>query len=305
MIRRNDKTPLEELDSRLAAIRDRVRGVASGHATGLYLCGRPGTSKTHTVRYTLSKSQIRYSYSNGHLTPDGLFDLLATYPDSVIILDDITQILKSQKAVQYLLAALGNPTDGGERVICRQTLFGVEQVWFKGGIILISNLELQGDATIDAIRSRIQSIKYDPSDEQLEALIIHLANQGLQDLRSTICLEVAAYTLEECRRLQVRPEVRLYVDKALPDYRLWATGDTELDWRDLITSSIKQGATDPRHTPQTGMTRAEQVAADRQLAAEIVARHETRQGRCKAWREATGKSERVLYRHIATLPKPR
>ena len=59
-------------------VRDLTRGVARQYATGLYLFGRPGTAKTHTVRGLLER-EIRepYTYQRGHLTPMGLFELIA------------------------------------------------------------------------------------------------------------------------------------------------------------------------------------------------------------------------------------
>ena len=41
---------LAELNRRQGVVRDYVRGVARQYATGLYLFGRPGTAKTHTLR---------------------------------------------------------------------------------------------------------------------------------------------------------------------------------------------------------------------------------------------------------------
>ena len=60
---------LSELNRRQAIVRDYVRGVARQYATGLYLFGRPGTSKTHTVRAVM-EGEIRepYTYQRGHLT---------------------------------------------------------------------------------------------------------------------------------------------------------------------------------------------------------------------------------------------
>lgn len=46
---------LADLGRRQAIVRDNVRGVARQYATGLYLFGRPGTAKTHTVRRVLEK----------------------------------------------------------------------------------------------------------------------------------------------------------------------------------------------------------------------------------------------------------
>ena len=81
--------PLTELQQRQAVIRDRVRGVARRHYAGFYLHGRPGTSKTHTVKTTLDDLDIPYEYHLGHLTPMGLFDLLAQQHDRILVLDDV------------------------------------------------------------------------------------------------------------------------------------------------------------------------------------------------------------------------
>jgi hypothetical protein len=42
----------------------------------------------------------------GHLTPIGLFELIAGHADEVIVLDDLTAVLKSDVALQILLSAL-------------------------------------------------------------------------------------------------------------------------------------------------------------------------------------------------------
>ena len=99
---------LAELRRRQAIVRDYVRGVAREYATGLYLFGRPGTAKTHTVRAVL-EHEIKeiYTYQRGHLTPMGLFELIAANRDDVIVLDDLGAVLKSDVALQILLVGLG------------------------------------------------------------------------------------------------------------------------------------------------------------------------------------------------------
>ena len=107
---------LAELNRRQAIVRDYVRGVARQYATGLYLFGRPGTAKTYTVRAVL-EGEIRepYTYQRGHLTPMGLFELIAGHPDGVIVLDDLGAVLKSDVALQILLSALEHPTSRDRR----------------------------------------------------------------------------------------------------------------------------------------------------------------------------------------------
>src|SRR4051794_7588078 len=114
---------LAELWRRQALIRDHVRGVAFGYSTGLYLYGPPGTAKTQTVRSVLeTRVKEIYAYQRGHVTPMGLFELLADPRDEVIVLDDLSNILASSTAVQVLLAALedGSGPDRGRRAEYRR-----------------------------------------------------------------------------------------------------------------------------------------------------------------------------------------
>ena len=82
----NRRPLLAELRERQGIVRDYIRGVARQYDTGLYLFGRPGTAKTHTVRSVLEE-EIReiYVYQRGHLTPVGLFELIAEHPEEVIV----------------------------------------------------------------------------------------------------------------------------------------------------------------------------------------------------------------------------
>ena len=52
---------LADLKGRQAIVRDYVRAVARQYANGLYLFGRPGTAKTHTVKAVLDR-EIREIY---------------------------------------------------------------------------------------------------------------------------------------------------------------------------------------------------------------------------------------------------
>jgi hypothetical protein len=66
----------DELMRQIKIVKDRVRGVVKGTYNGLYLYGRPGTSKSFSICSTLDTLGVKYEYSNGHLTPIGLFDLI-------------------------------------------------------------------------------------------------------------------------------------------------------------------------------------------------------------------------------------
>ena len=298
---------LEELNRRLAVVRDRVRGVALGHHTGFYLFGRPGTGKTHIVRKTLAGLDIPYYYHDGHLTPLGLFDLLAEQHDRVIVLDDVSALFEERVALQLLLAALSRQPGGTEGRIVKYRRQGrVESVRFSGGIICLSNLELHAAPLLQALKSRMHYLKYDPTDEQLDALMQTIAAQGWPvgepQLSPDECQEVAAFLIAASRRLGVRLDVRLLVDKAFPDYLQHRLGETEVHWKDLVIATLQEQLVDLQHTPVERHGRREgRKQQERQIIQELLAEYAAVPARLAAWETRTGKSARAYYRRLEEL----
>jgi len=300
---RHDEALLE-LDRRLGILRDRIRAVATKRTNGLYLCGRPGTSKTFTVKTTLNNLDTTYFYHDGHITPMGLFELIQEHHDKVIVLDDVSEIFRQKQALQILLAALGSqPDDTGTKVV-KYRRQGLEQrVNFTGGVIAISNLELQKDSLLQALKSRVHYQRYEPTDEQIVALMYSIAANGF--VRRDITLspnqscEVVDYLVAECSRLAVRPDIRLLVDKSLPDYMMWLSKMTETDWRDLVTSTVEEELIALKHTPtKPTLGRSDRKFSEQQLASDIANMHSKRSDRITAWKTQTGKSERAFYRRL-------
>ncbi len=298
--------PLAELQRRLAVVRARVLAVAHHHANGFYLFGRAGTSKTYTIRTTLAEYDKPYHYHSGHLTPMGLFDLLGDQHDRTIVLDDVSELLNQKIALQILLAALGNqPTDTDTRIV-KYRRQGVEQtVRFTGGIILISNLEIHSAPLLQALKSRVHYLKYDPSDEQIEALMLDVASRGWSQGRRRMtpeeCLEVAAFVIPESRRLGVRLDMRVLVDKAFPDYVLHRSGFTEVHWKDLVISTLEAQLVALRHTPVAKPNRKDTKEDEHQVIREIMAQFSDAKDREAAWTEQTGKSYRAFRRRSVEL----
>ena len=176
------KDPYSDLMLQLKVVKDRVRGVVSRTSNGFYLHGGPGTSKTYTVCKTLETLAVNYSYSSGHLTAMGLFSLLEQHSHSIIVLDDVSSIFREPKALQILLAALGNRHDEtGARPVRYTTANKDLTIQFSGAIICISNLPLDGhhNEVMKALIDRVNVINYEPTEEQVISLIEHLAAKGL------------------------------------------------------------------------------------------------------------------------------
>lgn len=298
-----ENTHFNSLMTQVKIVKDRVRGVVHGKHTGLYLYGREGTGKTFTVCDLLDRLAVSYSYTSGHLTPIGLFDLICENRSRVIILDDVSSILNQPIALQLLLAALGNPHDkSGIRWVHYKTAKGDVRVPFTGGIIAISNLALDGHhhEILRALRDRVFTINYEPSDEQISALIHHIASSGLNGISSVDCLKVCNFLLCECQRREIRPSVRLFVDKAIRDFELSEAGLTETHWKDLICSNLEQQLIDLKY-PINDLSRAEQIAAERRIALDILLSFETKAERIEQWKARTGKSQAAFYRRFKDL----
>ncbi len=304
-IEANRKALLADLIRRQAVVRDHVRGVAHGYKTGLYLWGRPGTAKTHTVRTVLER-EVReiYVYQRGHLTPLGLFELIAEHPDETIVLDDLASVLRSDVALQVLLSALEGPAGASRRVVYRRQ-GREERATFRAGIVCISNRELHDDELLAAFKSRVHALNYDPSDAQLGALMLALAESGWPTARPTVtpqeAVAVARFLIGEMLRLGCRFDLRLFVNKALPDFQQVKDGEAESDWRDLVTAAVEEHLVEVRHSGDRPASRAERLEEDRAILREILREHETREGRLNAWTERTGKSERAFYRRLAEM----
>jgi hypothetical protein len=299
-----DLSHLDSLKRLQATIHDRIRGVVAGKNAGLYLHGRPGTSKTYMVRTKLEELNASYEYSNGHLTPIGLYYLIAENRNRIIVLDDIGGIFSSKTAVQVLLGALGANHDGSiERLVRYRTAKQDMKVMFSGAIIAISNLPLSAQGhqeVLAALGDRVNTIGYEPTDEQIYAQIDAIAKKSPSGVPAKDALAVAHFLTTESRRLGVRPSIRLYVDKCLKDYGMWHSNQTESHWKDLVLGSLREDARALQYEHRD-ISRVEQMAMEERVAREVYLEGSSTEHRIELWHERTGKSKAALYRHLKRL----
>jgi hypothetical protein len=295
---------LKELHHQHTIIRDRLRGVVLGHSNGMYLFGRPGTSKTYMVTTALKEWATPHVVRNGNLSAIGLCDLIAENHDRPIVLDDVSKIFGDPQALQIFLAALGTPHDGSrERLVRHKTANGDRSVRFTGGIIAISNLSLHGklSAVVNALRDRVHMIEYDPTDEQILAQINDIAVAGPRGVLAKDARTVAKFiaaNLSEGMRLTIR----MFVDKALPSFRQWQDGQTEAHWTDLVRADLKEQTVSLTHETRD-LSRADQTAAERRIVLWIYQNYENRKERLAQWKAQTGKSPAAFYRRLDELRK--
>jgi hypothetical protein len=227
---------VRELEAKLQIIRDRVGSVAHRYHTACYLVGRPGTSKTFTVRKELERLEEPWAYQNARMTPMGLFSFLAEHPEHVIVLDDIGSLFKNDQAMQILLAALdGDP--GQPRIVRYKSKDKEQTINFTGTVIAISNVPLRCDPLARALGSRIVMLEHEPTDDEMAAFIRHLAADGYADLSPDECLEVAEFVISETREHDLRLDLR-HLTKGWQDYRQAKHKRAKTSWQDLVRTSL-------------------------------------------------------------------
>ena len=244
-----------------------------------------------------------YHYHDGHLTPMGLFDLLGEQYDRVIVLDDVSEIFAQKIALQILLAALGNqPDEQGTRVVkYRRHGSKEETVHFEGGIVMISNLEISTGPVLQALKSRVHYLCYQPTDQQIAAMMRAIAAKGWRSLSPAECLEVAEFLIAESQRLNCQLDLRLLVDKAFPDYLQHQNGDAETHWKDLIVTTLEAKLIHLQHTEPAKASRQATKGKEQQLVREIMAEYQSREEQIAAWEAITKKSQRAFYRRAEEL----
>lgn len=259
-----DETVVQKFEGKLQLIRDRVASIALGYHTGCYLVGRPGTSKSYTVKEELSRSSRPWIFQNARMTPMGLFGFLADHPEHVIVLDDITSLFKNEQALQILLAALDG-TPGQPRTITYKSSDKDVRFEFTGSIIAISNVPLRHDPLARALGSRIIMVEHEPTDEEIARFIRHLALQGYEDMQPDECLHVADFLIAETRVMDQRLDLR-HLTKAWQDYRQTTHGNALTSWQDLVRSSLQKQVTEPVSIT----TKKEEIEVQRQLVRELM-----------------------------------
>jgi hypothetical protein len=295
-----DAVLLTALDDKLQVIRDRVRGVAEGYSNGLYLWGEGGTSKSYTVEQTLRHLGKPYKLSNTRVTGKALFQLLRDYPDLVHVVEDAETLFADRNAFGVLRSALWGQagTDGEqERVVGWQTSREREEFAFTGGVILVANARLDDIPQLRAVKTRVPCLQYQPTNEEVAALMRHIARNGHRHGPHTLspdkCLEVAEAIIVRSARLTRNLDLRLLVN-TFNDRLQFENGAAVTHWEDLLDSRMKERVV----APPVGV-RAEQKAREHELLRRIAGLPP--QDRLAAWMSETGKSQAALYRRLAEL----
>jgi hypothetical protein len=262
-LREEDEKQLRIYQKRCELLQDRTVSVTQRYQTGVYIVGRTGSGKTHTVLDALEKMEASYVVRNSHMTPMGLFEELANHPEHTIVLDDIPNLFGKPQALQILMAALGGEP-GQPRLVtysAKSTAEGCKSFHFVGGIIAISNLPMRRDPLSDALGSRLVLLQHEPSDEELAAVMRDAACKGFENLTADECREVVEFVIAECRTNEFRLNLR-FMRKGLEDFRQHKDGFARRPWQELSRSNMQQLL----HTgSEAAVTKQEQIKQEVEL----------------------------------------
>ena len=297
---------LQEIEAHFSIIRDRLWGVCQGQSNGFYLHGPPGISKTYTVVNFLNDKSIPFEHILGHLSGSALFDAIEANPDGMLVLDDVSAIFTDKKAVQILLAALGSPPDGSRvRKVPYRTARSRREVDFTGGIVALSNLALDKhrNGIIAALESRVDVQKLDPTPEQVEAMVFKIAMEGPAGVAAEDAVMVAEFLAQECRKRGTRLTIRLFIDNALRDFRMWKAGGLENHWTVLVRATVAKHFVPQTHAIR-GVPPGNQTKADRRSTPAICKKFPDPMEKVRAWREQVEAARRGSTANQKNLKDP-
>src|SRR5262249_35209229 len=147
---------------------------------------------------TLHRLKKPYKLSNSRVTGKGLFELLRDAPDVVHVLEDVETLFSDKNSFGVLRSALwGQESSAGwqERLVVWQIAGKRDEFIFTGGLILIANCRLEDVPQLRALKTRMVSVHYHPTNEEIAALMRRIACQGHRHgphmLPPDDCLEVA------------------------------------------------------------------------------------------------------------------
>lgn len=307
-----DQASLAELSKRHQVLHDLTIGCVRGHHTGAYVAGPPGGGKSHTIHSTLRDLKVPWRLHQ-RITAKPLYLELEKHPGAVHVVDDCEQILSEKSALTLLRSALGGERVGGHRE--RKVSYSVAgsrarvlSHYFFGAIIFTSNRPLTDEKPeIRALMSRIPSLWFSPPEDEMRALMRHVARQEHMSetgrMASNECVEVIEYVIRTAAELECRLDLR-WIDHAYGHYLTHVASGGTIDWRDMVRFHVMNTMTHFNHTPQPQPGQAtpdddldREVATARQIAQTPGL---SREERVRRWEERTGLSRATYYRRLGS-----
>ena len=171
---------------------------------------------------------------------------------------------------------------------------------FVGGVVIIANCALEDIPQLRAVKTRIATMQYEPTNAEVAALMRKIAawghTHGPHALTPASCREVARAIIDRSARLNRNLDLRLLVN-TYNDRLQFENGSSETHGLDLLDSRMKERAI----VSGAGMRAARKNA---ELARLRQITNLPAPERLDAWARETGKSQAALYRRMGELAGP-
>jgi len=152
-----------------------------------------------------------------------------------------------------------------------------------------------------ALKTRLTSLHVQATDLEIGAKMRAIALDERSPYHEALSkderLNVADYIISESRRLN-RPLNLRHLQNGLADYLQWSDLDAGCDWRDLISSRLRERPAITTETVSVGI-RAQKKQEELDLVRAILCLPPEQ--RLEQWRQQTGKSKSAMYRRLAEL----
>ena len=161
-----------------------------------------------------------------------------------------------------------------------------------------------------AFKSRVHTLQHNPTDLMLVALCRHqITHKGWPGDDPKLLVEevneAINWVQDESKRLDNLPvDLRIILEKALPDYLAWKEKQTEAYWKDLVTTTLEEEVNSLAYTPPGGLLRGMRRATKEEeweIVRAILKEYTERKQRLWAWTKRTKKSERAFDRRSAEV----
>jgi hypothetical protein len=270
---------------------------------GIIIHGDPGTGKSYQTELgvtAMAEAGLgELIHKPGHVTIRDLAQRLKDSPQAIHFLEDVGPLLLRTAADELLNGVLYGPRDDKGDMV-RWVDWGATRNRvrgrFHGKIVITTNYTFTGRHTSDlaSVLQRLVVYHWDPSQEELLVLMIHLCNAGYQSGQDRL-------TPQECHQV-----LDVYLANRPPGYRrileagfghhLAARNGVVEDWVETYVDEL-YGGKPPEKTPAQERMDEHKLALD--LRAQLKRGEIKLEEMLSRWAEATGgKGKSSFYRAV-------
>jgi len=216
---------------------------------GIVIIGDAGIGKSFNLMKWLKEWNVDFVLIKGHITPLAFYEKLYQNSNKVIVLDDVSKLIKNDDTLSILLSAL----DFDNRIVEWQTksfVFDIPSSFeFNGKIIVLANRLDFNNEVAEAFRNRCIVYRLDFDKKTILEMLYILANsRGYPK-------EIVDYLAELSYKENIRLSLRL-LEKVYPYYKY-------PNWKKLIWQVVIEEEMDAleiiRELANSGLSVKEQV----------------------------------------------